>query len=488
MRSLPRTIAAGAVTLMVLGAAAYALDPAGSAPNGVPAVLTGAPFAAPIDPVRGVPSFNAIVRDVAPAVVSIASTTRTRPSALENLPQGLPDFRLPPGLFDGRPQAPGSNREQPQSQRQSAGSGVIIDAAKGYVLTNNHVVDSADDISVTLQDKRRFKAELVGKDKDTDIALLKIPAGNLTAVRLGDSSQVQVGDVVVAIGNPFGLGGTVTAGIVSAVGRSGLGIEGYEDFIQTDASINPGNSGGALINMKGELIGINTAIIGPSGGNVGIGFAVPVKMAQGVITQLVEFGEVRRGRLGIEIQDVTPDVAQALGTSATQGVVVTRVEPNSAAAKAGIQVGDVVVAMNNAPVVNGGQLRSMVGLVRSGEQVDLNLVRGAEKVSVKAHIQTDQKQAAAENPAVKKLAGAEFGPVIPGSPHYGKKEGVLVTNVEQNSPAWNAGLRAGDLITGLNRKPIRNLDDLSKATAGGTGAMALNILRDDAAAIVILRA
>ena len=457
MRSLPRTIAAVAVTFMALGAAAYALDPAGSAPNGVSAVLTEAPFAAPIDPVRGVPSFNAIVKDAAPAVVSIASTTRTRLSAQENV-------------------------------RQSAGSGVIIDAAKGYVLTNNHVVDSADDISVTLQDKRQFKAELVGKDNGTDIALLKIPAERLTAIRLGDSSQVLVGDVVVAIGNPFGLGGTVTAGIVSAVGRSGLGIEGFEDFIQTDASINPGNSGGALINMKGELIGINTAIIGPAGGNVGIGFAVPVKMAQGVVTQLVDFGEVRRGRLGIEIQDVTPDVAQALGTSATEGVVVTRVEPDSAAAKAGIQVGDVVVAMNNAPVVNGGQLRSMVGLVRSGEQVELNVVRGMEKVSVKARIQTEQRKAAAENPGMKKLAGAEFGPVIPGSPYYGKKEGVMVTNVEQNSPAWNAGLRAGDLITALNRNPVRNLDDLSKATAGGTGPMALNILRDDAAAIVILRA
>ena len=264
---------------------------------------------------------------------------------------------------------------QCEKKVQSVGSGVIVDALEGYVLTNNHVIANADQIVVTLRDRRQLTAELVGTDPATDIAVLRIPAENLTALTLGDSDALEIGDFVVAIGNPFGIGQTVTSGIVSALRRSGLGIEGIEDFIQTDASINPGNSGGALVTLDGQLIGINTAIIGPSGGNVGIGFAIPTNMALQIMDQLVTYGEVRRGGFRVQGQDMTPALAEALGVAQTAGAIITRVAPDGPAGKAGLEAGDIVVGVNGDPVRDVSHLRNVVGLMRAGETIELTVLR-----------------------------------------------------------------------------------------------------------------
>jgi Do/DeqQ family serine protease len=278
-------------------------------------------------------------------------------------------------------------RDQPiERETQAVGSGVIVDAGQGYVLTNNHVVDNATNIEVTTKDNRRFKAKLIGRDPSTDIAVLQIPADNLTAVPMGDSSRLQVGDFVLAVGNPFGLGQTVTSGIVSALGRSGLGIEGYEDFIQTDASINPGNSGGPLVDLQGRLIGINTAILAPGGGNVGIGFAVPINMARDVMDQLLAHGEVRRGRIGVAIQDLTPDLARALGTTRTEGALIARVAPDSPAQRAGLRSSDLVVAVNGVPIHSAADLRNRIGLAPIGDEVALTIDRGGSQREVTVRI------------------------------------------------------------------------------------------------------
>ena len=286
-------------------------------------------------------------------------------------------------------------REGPvERETQAMGSGVIVDAGRGYVLTNAHVVENATNIEVTTKDNRRLKARLVGRDAETDIAVLQVSADNLTAVAMGDSDRLQVGDFVLAVGNPFGLGQTVTSGIVSALGRSGLGIEGYEDFIQTDASINPGNSGGALVDLQGRLVGINTAILAPGGGNIGIGFAVPINMARQVMDQLIRYGAIKRGRIGVAIQDLTPDVAQALGTSHTQGAVVARVERGSPAEDAGLKSGDLVFAVNGAPIRSGAELRNRVGLARIGDRIELTVERGGSDRTVTVRIDqaTAQRQ------------------------------------------------------------------------------------------------
>jgi len=314
---------------------------------------------------------------VTPAVVNIAVRSHT---TVHNPLLQDPFFRQ----FFNIPDVP------EQRVQQAAGSGVIVDAGRGYVVTNNHVVKGADEIVVTLKDRRRLKAKLVGSDPGTDVALLRIEADGLTALPIGDSEAVRVGDFVAAIGNPFGLGQTVTAGIVSALGRSGLRIEGYENFIQTDASINPGNSGGALVNFQGELIGINTAIIGPSGGNVGIGFAVPSSMVKAVVRQLADHGEVRRGRLGVEVQDLTPDLAESLdgaaAVSGAEGALISKVLPDSPAAGADLRQGDVVVGVDGAPVRGASDLRNRIGLTAIGTDVVLDVVRDRAHRSVTVRI------------------------------------------------------------------------------------------------------
>jgi Do/DeqQ family serine protease len=332
-----------------------------AAPFAAPAAFAGAPI--PIVGGAPVPSLAGVVARITPGVVGISvrsSVREVNPLAQDPLFRQFFNFR----------------DEPVERETEAVGSGVIVDATRGYVLTNSHVVDNAAKIEVTTKDNRRFTATLIGRDPGTDIAVLQIPADNLTAVPIGDSSRLQVGDFVLAIGNPFGLGQTVTSGIVSALGRTGLGIEGYEDFIQTDASINPGNSGGALVDLQGRLVGINTAILAPGGGNVGIGFAVPINMARDVMEQLIRYGQARHGRIGVAIQDLTPELARALGTRYTEGALVARVERDSPAQRAGLRASDLIVAVNGSPIHNAAELRNRVGLAQIGDEVQLTIDRG----------------------------------------------------------------------------------------------------------------
>ena len=335
-------------------------------------VLAGAP----IPEVGGAPmqSIAPVVSRVTPGVVGISVRGRVRE---ENPLLQDPVFRR---FFNLQQQQP------IERETEATGSGVIVDAAQGYVMTNSHVVENATNIEVTTKDDRHLKARLIGRDPETDIAVLQVAAGGLTAVPMGDSDRLQVGDFVLAVGNPFGLGQTVTSGIVSALGRTGLNIEGYEDFIQTDASINPGNSGGPLIDLQGRIVGINTAILAPSGGNVGIGFAVPINIARQVMDQLISGGEIKRGRIGVAIQDLTPDIAQALGTTHTQGAVIARVEPSSPAERAGLRTNDLVVAVNGVPIHNGAELKNRVVVARIGDAVDLTVFRGGSERTVAVRI------------------------------------------------------------------------------------------------------
>ena len=345
--------------------------------SGVAAIMPAPAIAAGAIPEVGgaVPTLAPMLARVTPGVINIAVRGKVR---AENPLLQDPFFRR----FFNLPQ-----RSQPEEREtQATGSGVIVDAQNGYILTNGHVVDNATKIEVTTKDNKRFTAKLVGRDTEADVAVLQIPAQNLTAVPLGDSDRLQVGDFVLAVGNPFGLGQTVTSGIVSALGRSGLGIEGYEDFIQTDASINPGNSGGPLVNLYGQVVGINTAILAPGGGNIGIGFAVPINMARRVMDQIVRYGEVKRGRIGVAIQDLTPELAQAMNTKQTVGAVIARVEAGSAAEQAGLKTGDLVVAVNGTAVHSGTQLRNMIGLARIGDQVTLTVDRRGSEYTLPVRI------------------------------------------------------------------------------------------------------
>lgn len=424
---------------------------------------------------QSLPSLAPMLDRVIPGVVNIS--TRTRIQEQENPLLRDPFFRR---FFD-LPNVPR------QRESQSLGSGVVVDAAKGYVLTNHHVINKADEVTVTFRDGRSFIAKLVGTDPETDVAVIQIPAEKLTAVAIGDSGKLRVGDFVVAIGNPFGLGQTVTSGIVSALSRSGLGIEGYEDFIQTDASINPGNSGGALVNLRGELVGVNTAIVGPSGGNIGIGFAIPVNMAQDIMAQLIQFGEVRRGRLGIAMQDLTPELAKALNIKATKGAIVAQVVPGSPADKAGLRTGDLVVSLDGRPIINSAELRNIIGLMQIGEKVTMEVVRDGERKTIKASIAPPDEAKESATDVNRRLAGAAMGAIEESHPLFGKVEGVLVLNVAQNSPAWNAGLRRGDVIVSANRQPVKTVDDLRKAAKQTDERMLLNIRRGGGALFLLIQ-
>lgn len=410
-----------------------------------------------------------------PAVVNIAtrSHVRVQDNPLLNDPFFRHFFNLP---------------EQPRVRpRQSLGSGVIVDAREGLVITNNHVIRGADEITVSLHDGRNFQAEIVGTDPATDVALIKIPPENLSALPLADSDALRVGDFVVAIGNPFGLGQTVTSGIVSALGRSGLGIEGYEDFIQTDASINPGNSGGALVNLRGELVGINTAIFSPgqNPGNVGIGFAIPSNMVKQISDQLLEFGEVRRAYLGVQMQDITPELASAFGLTVQEGAVVTQVVPDSAAAKAGLQVGDVVTAVDGARLSNADSLRNTIGLMMVGQKVKLDIVRNGKKQTLTAQV-TPSKEVQTNGTVHPKLSGATFGDIEEGSPYFGRVEGIMVYSVKRGSPAWRAGLRSEDIITSVNRQNVTTLESF-KPLVHNADQLLLNIVRGRQAMFLLLK-
>lgn len=426
------------------------------------------------------PGVADMLQEVTPAVVNISVSGRA--AVPQNPLLNDPFFRR---FFDM------PDQQQPQTRRtQSVGSGVIIDADDGYVLTNHHVVQNAEEIEITLHDKRSVNAELVGSDAGTDIALLKVDADDLHQIPLSDSSTLQVGDFVAAIGNPFGLGQTVTTGIVSALGRGGLSAEAYEDFIQTDASINPGNSGGALVDYNGNLVGINTAIIAPAGGNVGIGFAVPVNMAMSVVDQLVEFGEVQRGMLGVMIQDLTPDVVQALDLDVNSGAVVSRVEPGSPAAQAGIEAGDVIVGVNGQAVTSSSQLRNTIALIRAGSEVDIELLREQRRMTVEATLGSAGTAAlGAAQPATANgaLQGAALSGIPESHPAYGELTGVLVANVEQSSRAWNSGLRAGDIITAVNRRAVDSPAALEEQLSRTGGTVALSVNREGQNYFLIMR-
>jgi len=419
---------------------------------------------------RPLPSLAPMLEKVTPAVVNISTTTLEQESPLLSDPFFRHFFNMP-----SRPTL---------RKNQSLGSGVIIDAAQGHVLTNHHVIDKAHAITVTLQNGRELTATLLGDDADTDVALLKIDSQDLTALPLADSDQLRVGDFVLAIGSPFGLKQTVTSGIVSALGRTGLGIEGYEDFIQTDASINPGNSGGPLVNLRGELVGINTAILAPGGGNVGIGFAIPINMVKKIADHLAAHGEVQRGVLGIETQDITPELAAAFQLDNPQGAVVARVQPDSAAAAAGMQAGDIITQLDGKPVHNSADVRTRIGLLRIGDKLDIRVLRDNRELRLTARIAEPgdlQGQSLSDL-----LAGATFHEIKLDT-RQGTVTRVAVHQVKRNSAAWEAGLRPDDVILALNRLDIARLDEMQAVFAQQPRSLLLSLLRDDSVLTLLLR-
>jgi len=426
---------------------------------------------------QALPSLAPMLENVSDAVVNIATEAEVTVRRRRDPFFDDPFFRR---FFDqGRPQ----NRTR---KRQGLGSGVVFDADQGLILTNAHVIQGADKITVNLKDGREAQAEVIGTDKDSDVAVIKVKLNSLRAIPLGNSDALRVGDFVVAIGNPFGLRQTVTSGIVSALGRSGLGIENYEDFIQTDASINPGNSGGALVNLRGELIGINTAIVAPSGGNVGIGFSIPINMAIQIKNQLIEYGEVQRGRLGVRIQDLTRDLAEAFEIDQARGAIITKVEKGSMAEDAGIEPGDVVITANGRAITKGADLHNAIGLLRVGDNLELEVMRGGERQFISTRVgdlSIDSTIGKNLNP---RLEGASFSELDDQQLSRGLEGGVLVANVEQSSPAWYNGVRPNDIIVSANRKTVKDLDSFRLAIAK-QDVLLLNIVRGNGAMFLLLQ-
>jgi Do/DeqQ family serine protease len=416
-----------------------------------------------------VPSLAPMLDKATPAIVSI-SVEGTQVSR-QRVPEMFKNY------FGGKD-------EQVQERPfKGLGSGVIIDAKEGYVVTNNHVVDNADQITVKLTDGREFKAKKLGADEQSDIALLKIEPDALTAMPLADSDDLRVGDFVVAIGNPFGLNQTVTSGIVSALGRSGLNIGGYENFIQTDAAINRGNSGGALVSLRGELVGINTAIFGPNGGNVGIGFAIPTNMMKSLTDQIIEFGEVRRGLLGIKGQDIDSGLADAMNLDASQGAFVSEVDPDSAAEKGGILAGDIITQINGRPVVSFQELRAKVASKGAGAELELTVLRKGKKEKIDVVLSH-----ATQNVVVAK----EIHPALEGATLTNGKtqqgdSGIVISDLEARAPATRIGLQDGDVIIGINRKKVDTLMQLRTQLDGAKGVIALNVKRGVSSLYLVIR-
>jgi len=421
------------------------------------------------------PSLAPMLERVTPAVVNIA--TEGRITVQQNPLFADPFFRR----FFNVPDGP------VQRRTQSLGSGVIVDAERGLVLTNNHVIQNAVQITVTLRDGRQLQAEMVGADPETDVAIIRIPPDNLADIRPADSDRLRVGDFVVAIGNPFGLGQTVTSGIISALGRTGIGIEGYEDFIQTDASINPGNSGGALVNLRGELVGINTAIFSQSGGNIGIGFAIPTNLALHIMEQIVTTGEVDRGFIGIAAQDLSPELAEALGVINQGGAIIVSITRGSPAEKIGLQPGDVIVSINNKDVRRAGDVRNFIGLLPVGEQVTFEFYREGKRQTLSTVVVSGREFSADISVGNPRLDGIAFSDIDNNSPYFGVVGGVVVNEIDRDSLAWRSGLRQGDIITSVNRQAVANAQEFYTTVNRHTGSLLLRIVRGNTAAFLVLR-
>jgi Do/DeqQ family serine protease len=427
---------------------------------------------------RPLPSLADMLERVNPAVVNIATRSVVRESnrLLED-----PFFRR----FFNVPKS-----RQRYRRTQSAGSGVVVDAAAGYIVTNAHVVKNADEISIGVSDGRTLQAKLIGLDPEVDLALLQVPAEDLTDIDYADSARLRVGDFVVAIGNPFGLNQTVTSGIISALGRSGLGIEGYEDFIQTDASINPGNSGGALVDLNGRLVGINTAIFAPSGGNIGIGFAIPANMVSAVTAQLIEKGEIKRGFVGAIVQPLNRELAKAFGVISgegiPQGVVVVDVQGGSSAEQAGLEPGDVIVQMDGNPIMSVADFSAQAAVMFIGDEVEVRYVRQGEQRKTTLRIVADQQQAIAGKSLAPWLRGVQLqnlredGEIMPGA-------GVVATEVNARSPAYGFGLRAGDVIVAANRVVVEDIAGLREAVRRDARQLLLRIFRNGRFYYVVIR-
>ena len=428
----------------------------------LPAVVAG----------QQLPSLAPMLEKVLPAVVSvhIEGTQVQR----QRIPE---EFKF----FFG-PNVP--SEKQSTRPFEGLGSGVIINAQKGYVLTNNHVINNADKIRVQLNDGREYEAKLLGRDEQTDIALLQLnDAKNLKEIKMADSDQLRVGDFAVAVGNPFGLGQTATSGIISALGRSGLNLEGLENFIQTDASINRGNSGGALVNLNGELIGINTAILAPGGGNIGIGFAIPSNMAQNLAQQLIEFGEVKRGLLGIKGSEMTSEMAKAFKVDAQRGAFVSEVLPKSAAAKADIKAGDVLISLDGKPINSFAELRAKIGTTAPGKTVKIGLLRNGKQQEVSVVLDNSSTSTTSAETLSPALQGASL---TNGQLKDGGK-GVQIEDVAKDSPAAQVGLQKGDIIVGVNRERVENITQLGKILESKPSVLALNIVRGEDTIYLLLR-
>lgn len=414
------------------------------------------------------PSLAPMLEQVTPAVVSIA--VEGKQVQRQQIPEQFQFFF-----------GPEQTRERPF---RGLGSGVIIDAKKGHIVTNYHVIDGADDIKVRLHDGREYDAELIGGDQMSDIALLKLEkAKNLTQIKLADSDKLRVGDFTVAIGNPFGLGQTVTSGIVSALGRSGLNLENFENFIQTDAAINSGNSGGALVNLNGELIGINTAILGPNGGNVGIGFAIPSNMMKNLTEQIIDFGEVKRGMLGVQGGEITSELAEALGYESSKGAFVSQVVPDSAADDAGLKAGDIIVSINGKRIDTFSELRAKVATLGAGKEIELGVVRDGKNKTFDVTLGESTNSKTKAEKLHEGLTGAELTNTTSNDP----AAGVKVSSVAQGSPAEAYQLLKDDIIIGVNRQPVKNLAEFRAIVEKQPGVLALNIQRGDRTIYLVIR-
>lgn len=419
-------------------------------------------------------NLTTMLQNVMPAIVNIRANVK------------ITDFNTLREIQQERGEDPGKSDTPLPDTFTSIGSGVIVDAKEGLILTNAHVVNNAQIITVSLSDNRHYTAKLIGIDKPSDIALLQIKAKNLKAVTIGDSAKVKVGDFVAAIGNPFGLNQTATSGIVSATGRNSLGIESYENFIQTDAPINPGNSGGALVDMDGNLIGINTALLGPNRGSIGIGFAIPSNMAKSVMQQLIQYGNVKRGQLGISAQNVSPELADAFNLDGTKGALVTEVLTDSPAQMSGIKVGDIITNVNGNVINNAGDVVNTIGFLRVDTKTTLNVIREGKPVNITVTLsdpKVRQKLISANDPFFYGVGLKDFSLQ---SPLHGKIEGVVVISVDTDSNAFQADLRPGDVIVSANQQSVKNTNDLKTALSKANKTLLLNILRGPGALFLVI--